>query len=233
MYISRLALNASTPSVLRLISSPYRVHAAIERSFLEGAARQSDEGRILWRLDSVSNEAQVDDGNTTWLYVVSPEKPNLGVIASQCNLAPTVVGESKDYSPVLDSLSDGQVWQFRLKANPARKVSHDYGKVSNERVVGTVQGHVTAKQQLDWLLDRCEKHGFAVLHDPAGYPIVRVSQRHREEFERGGSTVTISTAVYDGILRVTDADLLRRTLGFGLGRAKGFGCGLLTIAPAQ
>ena len=45
--------------------------------------------------------------------------------------------------------------------------------------------------------------------------------------------VTLATAQYDGILEVTDADAFRHVLGFGMGRARGFGCGLMTIAPVR
>jgi len=42
--------------------------------------------------------------------------------------------------------------------------------------------------------------------------------------------VTLVTVTYDGLLEVTDPDALRRTLTRGLGRAKAYGCGLLTLA---
>lgn len=62
---------------------------------------------------------------------------------------------------------------------------------------------------------------------------ISVSQRRTERSRREGSDVTICTAVYDGVLRVEDADAFRHALGFGIGRAKGFGCGLLTIMPTR
>jgi CRISPR system Cascade subunit CasE len=40
-------------------------------------------------------------------------------------------------------------------------------------------------------------------------------------------------ATYDGILTVTDPALLRRALCHGVGRAKAYGCGLLTLAPVS
>ena len=46
-----------------------------------------------------------------------------------------------------------------------------------------------------------------------------------------GNKVTFTRAQYDGVLRVTDADALRRALVCGIGHAKGFGCGLLTLVP--
>ncbi|MCK8679404.1 type I-E CRISPR-associated protein Cas6/Cse3/CasE [Streptomyces lichenis] len=43
--------------------------------------------------------------------------------------------------------------------------------------------------------------------------------------------VTLVTATFDGRLEITDPEALRRTLTQGLGRARAYGCGLLTLAP--
>lgn len=226
MYLSRLRINLNSRQALRLVTSPYCMHAAVEGSFSEGAARKSSEGRILWRIDHIPH-----DERAVWLYVVSPEQPDPSRIAYRCGQGQADGFQTRDYSRLLEYVSEGQEWQFRLKANPSRKVMRDQGRVANDRVVGKVQGHVTVEQQLKWLTDRTEDHGFAIPYGEAAAPMVAVSNRHRERYKRQGSTVTVDTAVYDGILMVTDADLLRHTLCFGMGRAKGFGCGLLTLAP--
>ena len=226
MYISRLPLNVRRPEAIRLLASPYRMHAAVENAFLPDACRASDEGRILWRVDSSPAPTK-----ETWLYVVSPDRPDFSHIAEQCGWPTTCIGETKDYSPVLGRLGAGQQWRFRLKANPARKVLVDQGKDPNPRVVGTIQGCVTIAQQVEWLLSRSEGHGFRVVNSEDGFPVLTVSQRHTEKYGRQGKKVTITTAMYDGVLTVCDPDLLRHTLCFGMGRAKGFGCGLLTVSP--
>lgn len=228
MYISRMSLNVARADTLTFVSSPYKVHAAVEHAFAPQSMRRTDEGRILWRLDST-----VHDRDALWLYVVSPEQPDFSHIVERVGWPTTSSWESKNYSPVIMNVSEGQVWQFRLKANPARTVKKDHGRRSNADVVGTVQGHITVAQQIEWLVNRSEAHGFTVVTGEDGIPAVTVSQRHKERFAHHGETVTISTARFDGILRVTDAEAFRKTLGFGIGRSKGFGCGLLTIAPVK
>lgn len=79
-------------------------------------------------------------------------------------------------------------------------------------------------------IDRSASHGFRILDNEAGQPDVIVKERHKEQFKRGNAIVTLATAVFEGHLEVTDADLFRGTLCHGVGRAKGFGCGLLTVA---
>ena len=139
--------------------------------------------------------------------------------------------ESKDYSVLLDRLQNGQQWAFRLKANPVRKVRQDKGKRQREGVVNTIQGHVTTAQQEEWLLQRSEKNGFKILENSDGSRQLLLSQRTKGTFDRKGKHVTLVTAVYDGNLEISDVRLFRETLCSGIGRAKGFGCGLMTIAP--
>ncbi|MBS5451122.1 MAG: type I-E CRISPR-associated protein Cas6/Cse3/CasE [Coriobacteriia bacterium] len=228
MYISKLPLNSARRGAMELIASPNKMHAAVEHAFPPREESGSAQGRILWRLDIVPRGSE-----DIWLYVVSPDKPDFTHICERAGWPTLGTWETKDYAPLLDRIADGQVWSFRLKANPVRKVSKDLGTQKNENVVGKIQGHVTEQQQLKWLLSRCEEHGFSVASDSAGAPAVRLSQRAKGAFLHKGSHVTLTTVVYDGTLVVLDAEKFRRTLCYGMGRAKGFGCGLLTVAPAR
>ena len=229
MYLTRMPLNAARWETRRLMASPYRLHAVVEAAFSPGMATSDGDGRVLWRLDKRTDKPQA-----FWLYIVSPEKPDLTHVVEQAGWpVHERLWETKDYRPFLDRLENGQRWEFRLKANPVRKVRKDKGRRPDESVVGTLQGHVTVKQQVEWLMSRAEAHGFELPLDANEKPAVIVSQRNREVFRRGSDEVTLSTAVYDGTLTVTDADLMRATLCQGIGRAKGFGCGLLTIAPVR
>ncbi|MDX3762971.1 MULTISPECIES: type I-E CRISPR-associated protein Cas6/Cse3/CasE [Streptomyces] len=49
----------------------------------------------------------------------------------------------------------------------------------------------------------------------------------------GGPRVTVSTATFQGQLRVTDPDAVRNALLTGISPAKGYGQGLLTLAPSR
>lgn len=229
MYLTRMPINAARLGGRHLVASPYRLHAAVQAAFPPGMASCDGDGRILWRLDQRADEPQA-----FWLYIVSPEKPDLTHVVEQAGWpAYERLWETKDYQPFLGRIETGQCWEFRLKANPVRKVREDKGRRPDERVVGTIQGHVTVEQQLEWLASRADAHGFGLRLDENGSPAVVVSQRNREAFKRGSDEVTLATAVYDGTLTVTDADRMRATLCQGIGRAKGFGCGLVTLAPVR
>lgn len=237
MYLSRIALNGARINTHRLLASPYKLHAAVEAAFPPDSVRKNTDGRILWRLDSVMQPRE------TWLYVVSPEKPDFTHIVEQAGWPSHPEWQTTDYGPRLDKIAVGQRWAFRLRANPVRTVKEDKGKNPNPEVIGKVLGHVTVAQQLQWLIDRADGHGFSLVNtdmdgkteDGVSVPIpaCQITQRAVQRFEHRGARVTLSTAQYDGVLEVTDANCFRKTLGFGLGRAKSFGCGLLTIATAH
>lgn len=234
MYISRMPINGARRSAMELIASPNRMHAAVEAAYPPVAdcdasgnvANAAGGGRILWRVDPIAGE-----GRSAWLYVVSPRRPDFTHLCEQAGWPVEGGWETKDYAPLLNRLSVGQRWQFRLKANPVRKVLKDKGTTSRADVVGTLQGHVTVEQQMGWLLDRAERNGFCVCDGADGSPQLKVSQRNKSSFMHAGTKATLSTAVFDGALEVVDEDLLRQALCNGVGRAKAFGCGLMTIAP--
>ncbi|QBJ97287.1 type I-E CRISPR-associated protein Cas6/Cse3/CasE [Rhodococcus sp. ABRD24] len=216
MYLTRFAVNPARRQARFLLGSPQAMHAAVMASFGPESVGEPGEGRVLWRIDR--------DGYATWLYVVSPRQPQMTHLAEQAGWSDDSTWSTRDYRPLLDRLEPGQHWAFRLHANPVHVITraHDGKKI---RV-----GHVTAAQQQQWLLDRCKDHGFSVLPSVDDEPGVTVSQRQKRTFRRGNGSVTLSTAQFDGQLQVEDPDTLRHSLVHGIGKAKGYGCGLLTIA---
>lgn len=107
-----------------------------------------------------------------------------------------------------------------------------YGKARKTESSPRTQrlGHVTAAQQEAWLLARADKHGFTINTGDDKERDMVVRDRHIHKFQRDGRTVTLATATFEGRLTVTDPDTLRATLTHGIGPAKGYGCGLLTLA---
>jgi CRISPR system Cascade subunit CasE len=62
---------------------------------------------------------------------------------------------------------------------------------------------------------------------------VRIIARDRRSFTKNGRgmPVVLHTATFEGLLQVTDVQLLAERLLGGIGPAKAYGCGLLTLAP--
>ncbi len=218
MHLTRFALNPARRGSRALLASPQTMHAAVMSSFPPGATAGGDEGRVLWRLDRGEHQK-------TELFVASPGEPDMTHLVEQAGWPTTSSWQTRDYAPLLDRLEAGQRWAFRLTANPVRS-----GRVPG-RAETQPLGHVTAEQQVRWLLERAERLGLTVTAGADGEPDVVVRDRRTLRFRRQGATVTIAQATFDGRLEVTDPVALRTALVRGVGRAKGYGCGLLTLAP--
>jgi CRISPR system Cascade subunit CasE len=219
MFLSRFEINTARRAARNLLASPQSMHAAVLAAFPPGQAHD-DGGRVLWRLDTV--------GHQVTLYLVSPDKPDLTHLVESVGWPTTQGWDTRDYQQLLDGLRAGDRWAFRLTANP----------VSSRRKTTTSQhsqrfGYVTVAQQTEWLLDRAPRHGFALAPAAGDEPDVAVRARRTWRFTRKGADVTLSTAVFEGHLDIRDLDLLRRALTSGIGHAKGYGCGLLTLAPVR
>jgi CRISPR system Cascade subunit CasE len=221
MYLTRFRINSARRGARHLLSSPQVMHAAVLAGFPGPSDRATPHARTLWRVDHGSH-AQIT------LYIVSPTAPDLTHLVEQAGWPTTETWQSRAYDSLLDSLKPGQEWAFRLTANPVRSGRSKPADTRTRRF-----GHVTVAQQQDWLLSRAKLAGFTIPVGELGEPDVIVHNRMTHTFRRQNGKVTIQSATYDGRLEVADPDALRRTLTLGLGHAKAYGCGLLTLAPVS
>jgi CRISPR-associated protein, Cse3 family len=192
------------------------MHAALLCAFADPMAGGGNRPRVLWRIDG--------SGRHRTLYLVSPAEPDLTHLVEQAGWPTTETWETRKYTDFLNSLRAGSRWAFRLTANPVHN-----GRLGHRSETRRI-GHVTVEQQRQWLLSRAERAGFRVATTAAGEPDLIVRDRQTLSFLRGAGQVTLRVATYDGHLVVTDADALRTALTCGIGHAKAYGCGLLTLA---
>ncbi|RBP65569.1 CRISPR-associated Cse3 family protein [Brevibacterium sanguinis] len=230
MFLSRIELNAARRGTRHLLGSPQKLHAAVEASFPSGDPQGQDGGsRRLWRLDTGSPNPR--------LYVVSATAPDFTHLEEQAGWPTQPNWAVADYSPLLDDLTTDQFWEFRLAANPVHAVRPEDGGRSKRFA------HVTVAQQEEWLARRAQHLGVAFdvgvevgTDDPtddedSASVSFRVEERRLMKFTRKNHSVTIRKVRYDGVLRVTDPGRLRSALVNGIGPAKAYGCGLLTLVP--
>ncbi|MGI5118800.1 type I-E CRISPR-associated protein Cas6/Cse3/CasE [Marinactinospora thermotolerans] len=234
MYLTSFRFNTARTGARRLLASPQALHAAVMSSYPD--ILPGDDGpRVLWRVDR-NARAEV------LLYVVGPDEPDLTHLVEQAGWPAKEGGwRTHDYAPFLSRLAKGDVWAFRLTANPVHSIRRRDGEPTK------LTPHITPRHQARWLLQRQEAAGFRVLERPGeddhapeedGHDLL-VHGRRDLRFGKGGAgraagakPVSLVTVTYDGHLEVTDPDALRRTLTMGLGRARAYGCGLMTLAPA-
>ncbi|GAA3854087.1 type I-E CRISPR-associated protein Cas6/Cse3/CasE [Saccharothrix violaceirubra] len=219
MHLTRFEINPARRAARAMLASPQKIHGAVMAAF-PGSLPTAEDGRVLWRVDRHQHRVL--------LYLVSPHRPDLTHLVEQVGWPTTSGWDTRDYGALLDTLDVGQQWAFRLRANPAQSRRKDATSTKSQRF-----GHVTVSQQTQWLLDRAERHGFVVPHGEQDEPDVAVRDRDLSTFARQGRDVTLATAVFEGILRITDPVALRAALINGIGPAKGYGCGLLTLAPVR
>jgi CRISPR system Cascade subunit CasE len=220
MYLSRVFLNDRKRETQRALASPQIIHGAVESSFKRDiSALEPFRKRLLWRVDYVVDKC--------CLLLLSEERPDLASLVWQFGY-PDVQpqGETKAYAPFLKKLHNGQRWQFRLRANPVRSSSRETDERTGR---GKVFAHVTKEQQKQWLLARAEACGFVV--KPEEFAVVHTEWKKFHKATQGQHKVVLRTATFEGVLTITDAERFRQSLAGGIGRAKAYGCGLMTIMP--
>lgn len=238
--LSRIWLNPLRKQARHLLGNPQAMHAAV----LGGLPSQPVTERVLWRVDA-------DEPRRPGLLVLTQSSPSWEHIVEQAGWPsaddpddPQVL--VRPYEGVLDRLEQGQEYAFRLTANPTQATKRPEKLTADQRARaqdGTLPrsvrvGHRTVEQQMGWLIRRSADWGFVI---PAAssseamgeaVPDVRVTARERRSFRRGGSArVVLQVVTFEGRLTVADVARFRVALVEGMGPAKAYGCGLLTLAP--
>ena len=225
MFLSRVRLNPTRRHTKKLLTSPQALHATVMGSHPPDG--DGGDGRVLWRLDQNTR-------HDLQLYVVSPVKPDFTGLIEMAGWPSTTTWDVTAYDAFLARLASGQRWHFRLTANPVRSVKHRGGPSAAR---GSVSPHVTVEQQTQWLTARATTWGFRIPTNNLGALQLQVSDRHTSSFgrradgERRRDRVAITRVTYEGTLDILDTDALRHALTNGMGRAKAYGCGLMTLAP--
>lgn len=217
MYLSRLEVNPFRRKTMAALDSPQIMHACVLSSF-PSASLQND--RVLWRIDKV--------GSATYLLVQSESKPDFSHLIDQMGWPSSgQQWETLDYEPFLNKLQNGQSWKFRLKANPVRRLVRN----TNDSAVGKTVHHVTINQQNQWLIDRSAKNGFSIPNVPGcDSPSLEIKQRDLKQFNRNNNKVTVSMVTFEGVLTIEDIGLFNEAIRKGIGKAKAYGCGMITLA---
>ncbi|WP_019853939.1 type I-E CRISPR-associated protein Cas6/Cse3/CasE [Actinopolyspora mortivallis] len=242
-FLSRIRINPFREHSRRLLSNPRKMHGAV----LGGVPDFSTDERVLWRLDGGGSHRPE-------LVVLTVDAPDWSHLVEQAGW-PGAEGRHytvRDYGPVLEELSEGREFAFRVTANPVQNVPRSDESVSEgaasalpRRQRGRRTGCRTPAAQRGWFLERAQRWGFEVPHSPGEgdgedaaqrcSPEVRITDRRRHSFPKNGRGphVVLSTATFEGRLRVLDRNLLASTLLSGIGPGKAYGCGLLTLARPE
>ena len=124
----------------------------------------------------------------------------------------------------LNGITNGRKYQFLLRANPTKKIKDISGKTTNQ---GKVRVPIIDETEIIAWLNR-QFEGIAeieavtlVQQDLLYFKKDKGNQKHVGK---------VQTVTYSGILTVMEAEPLINKIKEGIGPAKAFGCGLLTLA---
>lgn len=211
MYLSRLQLNSSNRTIWRtIVDQPHKLHQFVMRGFPDGVKREN--ANILHHLE-------VNDHVIT-LLVQSDIQPDWATLDSKL-LLPVSPFDPIPNPAIREvnglGLENGRILSFRLRANPTKRL----GKLAGDKKGMRVE-LFREEEQLDWLQKKAQDHGFQLLD-------VQINPEGKQTDY--GRSITVFTVQYNGRLRITNTSVFQQALTKGIGPARAFGCGLLSLAP--
>ena len=158
--------------------------------------------RILYRLEPEMHQEKIV------VLVQSPVEPFWS--DEICSKADIISTKTKKFAPVI---RNGATLRFRLRANPTvKREGKRYGLIRQEALE-------------EWLTRWEDRVG-------AKFASFDVVDEGYIKGTKGTQRLRIKTVRFEGHLIVNNLDDFYKCLNKGIGPAKGFGCGMLSIAPA-
>jgi CRISPR system Cascade subunit CasE len=239
MYLSRLWLNARSREVRRDLADPHEMHRTVMRGFppIEPAsdAARAHHG-VLYRVDDDPRLGRLV------LYVQARTEPDWRPLPEGYLVDAMGEIDNPSTTEVLSAwaaLAPGRELAFRLRANPTRRIDTKSGPDGKRRNGKRVELRGD-EALLTWLQRKAKDAGFALRNtsEDATVPDVRIVEERklvgrRPRAEGDKSRLTFAPVLFEGVLRVADADAFRRALAEGIGPAKAFGFGLLSVQRAR
>lgn len=211
-------LNIRNRLVRQDLSDTQRLHARVQQLFPIAATT----ARTLYRVDGT--------GDQPALLIQSIAVPQLTVLPAEYTVAAPRIRE--DLEPAFEGLANGMRLRFALRANVTKRLA------TQQTGPGKRIPLTDPTQQVEWLLRKAQTHGFVVEHDPYavdGYALTLTSEPQQlgsRTHNAEKHALTHAIVRYQGTCTITDAAAFKAALYNGIGPAKAYGCGLLTIAPA-
>ncbi len=248
MYLSSLLIdvgeNPDRPRPGRLwLRNRYHVHQRLCMGF-PSASQKEDDPEYLKPYDpqGFSHVHSARSMKEAFLFRIDPLLGNRVMVLLQSAIKPDwnyafhnaqhLLAAPPEVKPIRLDFRVGQSFRFRLEANPTmrlRKGSRNTeGVLTGDDWVGK-RVPVSAQRLEDWLIRRAERLGFRV-HELTG---LRPGYVYFNQKAVRGEGQRLRSARYDGTLEVVVPEAFQAAVVCGIGSAKAFGFGLLSLAPVR
>lgn len=202
MFLSQLNLKCMDRGAMKALTDVYRLHQLV----MKGFAAYPSTDRVLYRVEPEERNGQMA------VLVQSLQTPDWSCFAD--GYRSVISARVKEFTTVFKA---GYRYNFRLRANPV--VTRN----------GKRHGLIRDESLLEWLGKKEEKIGvrfcsMSVIDE--GYAT------GTKGYEDKKYRMSLKIARFEGALEVVDPALFQEVFASGIGPAKAFGCGLLSLARA-
>lgn len=200
MFLSKIDLDARTPSVRQMLNDREDAHRNVQKIF----STDRKTAGTLYRIRKT--------GNKLSLYLLSETEPLVG--SKKLNEGMTVVN-SKDLTDFYTLAKPGMQFKFDLLAFPCKKKSSPNKKNSARIALRT------SDKKIDWLRQKGFQNGFE---------LITVQLINGDVINSDIKNINICSTHFSGILKVTNKEKFINALKTGIGPEKAYGLGLLFIS---
>jgi CRISPR system Cascade subunit CasE len=171
------------------------------------------------------------DGAIVELLVQSSVEPRVSSLPAGFLVADETAASSTSLDPLLARLQSGAVFRFRLRANPTRKIDTKSGPDGARRNGKRVPLR-DEDGRASWLRRHLETAGMQLAADDDGNFWLRQRPDGLARGRRKGTaTLTHEGYVFEGVVTVVQPEPARQAVIAGIGPARAYGFGLLSLAP--
>jgi CRISPR system Cascade subunit CasE len=204
MYLSQCVLNTIRPI------NPYQLHKKIWRLFPE---QDGEQRSFLFRVENL--------GQTGVQKILLQSK-----LEPQSVSGDFLLLQSKEIN--LDGLYKQSKLRFMLRANPTKRIKDKNEKPTNQgkvrvAIINELEIVAWLRRQLQDCAEIKDNELSILRQDLLSFSKNKDKQQHFGK---------IQTVTYTGLMSITDNEALMNKMLSGIGPAKVFGCGLLSIARA-
>ncbi|ACU96436.1 type I-E CRISPR-associated protein Cas6/Cse3/CasE [Saccharomonospora viridis] len=125
-----------------------------------------------------------------------------------------VIAGTKLLDPLLDHLDNGTVVRYKITANPVHAPNRVRRPITDPDRI------------LAWWHRTADRIGL-VLDSTALLDTAKTSGMRRDQ------RVVVQTATMEGVATIRDVDTVRDAIVLGVGHARAYGCGLLSVVPLE